>query len=228
MRIAVTGTACVGKSTFVNDFLNNWSDIYSKPESSYRDMLKEKKLKHSKQTNKETQQAILDYMVDQHMKYTKEDHVIFDRCPLDNLVYSLYSYDKGLSDIDEEFIESCIPIIKEAMRFIDIVLYIPKLGDVKIEDDGNRETDPEFVNEIDKMLLQIEHQALQPASVFFHTDDRPAFIRISGEPRERIRQASLYITDDGGSYTDQESEIDWEELAGLGIQPEDVFPGGKL
>ena len=53
MRIAVTGTACVGKSTFVNDFLNNWSDIYSKPESSYRDMLKEKKLEHSKQTNKE-------------------------------------------------------------------------------------------------------------------------------------------------------------------------------
>ena len=228
MRVAVTGTACVGKSTFVKDFLNNWDGIYTKPDVSYRDMLEERKLNHSKNTTKETQQAILDYMVDQHMKYSKDDCVIFDRCPIDNLVYSLYSYDKGLSDIDEEFIESCIPIIKESMRFLDIVLYIPKLGDVQIEENGTRETDPEFIEEIDKMLIQIEHQALQPSSAFFHTDDRPAFIRITGEPRERIRQASLYITDDGGSYTEQESEIDWEELASMGIQPEDVFPGGRL
>ena len=54
MRVAVTGTACVGKSTFINDFLNNWEGIFTKPKKSYRDVLKESGLSHSKQTNKET------------------------------------------------------------------------------------------------------------------------------------------------------------------------------
>jgi len=121
MRVAVMGTACVGKSTFVNDFLKNWAGVYTKPETSYRDMLQEKGLKHSKETSKETQQAILDFMVDQHMKYNRDDHVIFDRCPIDNIAYSLYSYDEQLSDIDEDFIENCIPLVKESMRFLDII-----------------------------------------------------------------------------------------------------------
>lgn len=228
MRVAVTGTACVGKSTFIHDFLKNWDGVYTKPDTSYRDILQEKGLDHSKRTTKETQQVILDFMVDQHMKYTRDDHVIFDRCPIDNIAYSLYSYDKNLSDIDEEFIESCVPLVKESMRFLDIIFYIPYDASVKIEDNGSRETDPEYIQQVDAILRQIEYQSLQPSSVFFHTDDRPAIIQITGQPRERIRQASMYITDDGDTYGEQDSEIDWEELAKFDIKPEDVFPGGKL
>jgi len=228
MRVAVTGTACVGKSTFVNDFLKNWEGVYHKPSESYRDILTEKGLDHSKETNKETQQTILDFMVDQQMKYTRDDHVIFDRCPIDNIAYSLYSYDKQLSDIDEEFIESCIPLVKESMKFIDIVFYIPYDNTISIESNGTRDTDPGYIQEVDGILRQIEYQSLQPSSVFFHTDDRPAVIQLSGSPRERIRQASLYVTDDGDTYDEGDSDIDWEELAKFNIKPDDVFPGGKL
>lgn len=228
MRVAVTGTACVGKSTFINDFLSNWKDIFIAPERSYRDVLRESGLSHSKQTNKETQQVILDTMLEQHMKYTRDDNVIFDRCPLDNIAYSLYSYDKNLSDIDEDFIESCIPLVRECMKFIDIIFYIPYDPNIKIQDNGTRDTDLQYIKDVDAIFRQIEYQSLQPSSVFFSTNDRPAVIQISGEPRERIRQASLYVTDDGGTYEEGDSEIDWEELAKFNITPEDVFPGGKL
>lgn len=228
MRIAVTGTACVGKSTFIKDFLHNWEGIYNKPDTSYRDILSENGLKHSKDTCKETQQKILDFMVDQHMTYTRDDHIIFDRCPIDNIVYSLYSYDKQLSDIDEEFIESCIPLVKESMRFIDIIFYIPYDKTIDIKDNGTRETDPEYIEQVDNIIRQIEYQSLQPESVFFHTDDRPAIIQITGNPRERIRQASMYVTDDGNTFDEGDSEIDWQELAKFDITPTDVFPDGKL
>ena len=72
MRVAVMGTACVGKSTFVSDFLKNWSDVYIQPEKTYRDIVKEKNLKHSKETSKETQQSILDFMVDNTCRTLKQ------------------------------------------------------------------------------------------------------------------------------------------------------------
>lgn len=228
MRVAVIGTACVGKSTFINDFLDNWSGIYTRPEKTYRDVIKEKKLPHSKQTTVETQQTILDFMVDQHMSYTRQDNVIFDRCPIDNLVYSIHAFDKGGSDIDESFIEKSIPIVKESMRFVDLVLYIPRKPELVIEDDGFRETSEEYINEIDNLFKQVELYSHQDNSIFFHHDDKPAVVSISGEPRERIRQASLYITEDGGEFGEEDCDIDWEELAKFGIEPRDVFPKGQL
>lgn len=228
MRVAVIGTACVGKSTFINDFLENWKDIYKKPDKTYRDIITDKKLPHSKETTKKTQQKILDFMVDQHMSYKKDDCVIFDRCPIDNLIYSIHSYDKGNSDIDEDFIEKCIPVVKESMRFIDLLLYIPKDDSIDIVDDGFRETSPEYITEIDNLFKQVELYSHQDGSIFFHDDDKPAVITISGPPKERIRQASLYVTDDGDNYKEEDCDIDWQELAQFGIEPTDVFPGGKL
>ena len=228
MRVAVIGTACVGKSTFINDFLSNWKDIYKKPEESYRDVILKEKLPHSMSTTKDTQQKILDYMVEQHMKYSKNDCVIFDRCPIDNLVYSIHSYDKQNSDIDEKFIEESIPLVKESMRFIDLLLYIPRDDSIQIEDDGFRETDETYIHEIDNLFKQVELYSHQDGSIFFHDDDKPACIAISGPPKERIRQASLYVTDTGDEYKDEDCEIDWQELAQFGIEPTDVFPQGKL
>lgn len=227
MRVAVIGTACVGKSTFIDDFLKNW-DVYKKPERSYRDVIIEKDLKHSQQTSKDTQQQILDFMLDQHMQYTKQDNVIFDRCPIDNLVYSIHAFDKGKTDIDESFIEQCIPMVKESMKFVDILFYIPKTNDIDIVDDGFRDTDETFITEIDNMFKQVEAYSHQDGSVFFHADDKPACIAITGDPKERIRQASLYVTEDGDEYKEEDCDIDWNELAQFGIQPTDVFPNGQL
>lgn len=227
MRIAVIGTACVGKSTFINDFLTNWSS-YKKPEKSYRDIITEKKLNHSQQTSKDTQQQILDFMLEQHMQYNRQDNVIFDRCPIDNLVYSIHAFDKGKTDIDEKFIEQCIPMVKECMRFVDLIFYIPKSADITIVDDGFRDTDETFITEVDNMFKQVEAYSHQDGSIFFHIDDKPAVISISGEPRERIRQASLYVREDGDAYTEEDCDIDWDELSKFGIQPTDVFPNGQL
>ncbi len=76
MRIAFSGTGNSGKSTMVKSFLHTWKQ-YETPEKTYRDILEEEDLTHSTETTTETQNKILDFMVDQVMGYGKDDKVVF-------------------------------------------------------------------------------------------------------------------------------------------------------
>ena len=90
MRIAFSGAANTGKTTMIKSFLYTWN-TYTTPEKTYRDALKEKNLSHSSSTTTDTQWTILNFMVDEMLKYGKDSKVVYDRCPLDNLVYTLFA-----------------------------------------------------------------------------------------------------------------------------------------
>ena len=67
MRIAISGSACQGKTTLVNDFIKNWPS-YKKSNESYRKVIKEDKLKINKQVNQESQWKILNCLIDDIQK----------------------------------------------------------------------------------------------------------------------------------------------------------------
>ena len=200
MRIAICGTANVGKSTLIQDFLQEW-DMYGREVKTYRDILNEKSLPHSKKTTKESQKAILDYMVDTLKEFKKGDKVIFDRCPLDNLVYSMWAMSQEDSDIDEDFIDECIPIVREALTNLDIIFFIPitKFNKIDIEEDGFRETDKQYIQEIDSFfkVLQRHYHEHPQDNPFFPRDDSPALIEIFGSKEERVGMIKLYIDAEG-------------------------------
>lgn len=108
MRIAIVGSANTGKTTLINDIVKNWPS-YKIHESGYRKAVRENKLPINKETNQDSQWTILNCLVDDIQAYSKEDKVLFDRCPLDNIVYSMWAEEKKTSDIDGEFIKKCIP-----------------------------------------------------------------------------------------------------------------------
>jgi deoxyadenosine/deoxycytidine kinase len=222
MRIAISGTANVGKSTLIKDFLQNWP-TYKTPENSYREFFKQNKYPHNKNCNKEGQWAILNHMIDEMQKYSKDDNIIFDRCPLDNLIYSLWSCEKSASDIDEEFLSKCIPIIKESMKHLDVIFFIPisKSSPIPIVQDGSRETDSDYITEIDNLFKAIFHlyQHSFDNNPFLPNDDCPAIIEIFGNPLERIMLLQQYLNVDGevigdeaGSILDPENIKDLENL----------------
>jgi len=62
MKIAVIGTANIGKSTYIQDFLKKWP-MYKLVDSEYRKLLKEKNLSHSKNGNEESQKTILNLTI---------------------------------------------------------------------------------------------------------------------------------------------------------------------
>jgi hypothetical protein len=200
MRIAVSGTSNQGKSTLINDFLVNWPH-YKLVNTDYRSILKTEKLPHSKRTNKDTQWRILNLMVDEMQKYKKQDNVLFDRCTLDNIVYSLWSCDKKKGKIDEAFITKCIPIVRESMSLLDIIFFIPitKAAPINIVDNGVRETDDVYIKEIDALFksLCMQYKYNLGRTPFFPADDSPGIIEIFGNPVERIEMVKWYIDAEG-------------------------------
>jgi len=200
MRIAITGTACQGKSTLIQDFLKEWPS-YQIEKSNYRDVIKEKNYPHSKKCTKESQWAILNCKIDEMQKYSKRDKVIFDRCSLDAIVYSLWSFDKQATDIDKEFIDKCIPLVKESVKSLDIIFFIPitKIAPIPIVEDGMREIDQEYITEVDNIFKTIIHSHhIKPGSTpFLPSYDCPAIIEVFGSREERIQIIKQYLDADG-------------------------------
>lgn len=194
MRISVSGTANTGKSTLIKDFKEVWPN-YTVAEFTYREQLKS--LPHSKSCTQETQWMILNSMIDEMQKHSNSDHVIYDRCPLDNLVYSLWVFDKGEGDIDQAFIDKCVPLVRESMKFLDIAFFIPltNAAPVAIVDNGTRETDPTYISEIDNLFKAIINQYHHniDRTLFFPKDDCPGIIEVFGRPQERIYLIKQYL-----------------------------------
>jgi predicted ATPase len=210
MRICISGTANTGKTTLIKDFLSNWGN-YNTPSSTYRDIIKSKNYPHSKNCNKEGQWAILNHMIDELQKYEKKDNVIFDRGPLDCLVYSIWACEKESSDIDKAFIDKMIPLVKESLKYLDLILFLPitKSSPIPIVHDEFREIDPIYIEEIDNIFKGLYHQYQHNLgrTPFFNAEDCPAIIEIFGKPKERIMLIEQYLDTDGFVYGEEEDTI---------------------
>jgi predicted ATPase len=204
MKIAVIGTQNTGKTTYVNDFLKKWT-MYTSPENSYREIIKEKKLPHSQNSNEETQKIILDFLIDQVTASSKEDNVILDRCVLDCLAYSTWLC---LNDkVSEKFLDQQRIIVRETLKLYDVIFFVPltKAAPIEIENDGFRNIDPIFREEIDNIFKVFQESYHKGDGRVFPKEDTPAVIEIFGSPEERIKLTEFYITEEGKAYGEDES-----------------------
>lgn len=200
MRISISGTANQGKTTLISDFIKEWPN-YKSSEFDYRTLIKDNKLSCNKDCNQEGQWAILNGMIDEMQKYSSTDNVIFDRCPLDCLIYSFWSLGKGKSDIDSKFISKILPLVRESMSHLDIMFFVPKskFSPIPIIADDLRETDPEFIDEIDNLFKAMIYQYHTnfDRTEFFPKEECPAVIDIFGNREERIHLIRQYLNVDG-------------------------------
>lgn len=213
MRIAFSGAACTGKTTTLNAFLQKWPN-YKLIQSDYRNIVKKTK-KHSKSATSKSQKEILDILIKESAPFTAHDKVCYDRCPLDNLVYSLWAHGSGKKGFSEKFMSETIESVKESMRNLDLILIFSRdLMPPVIEKDGTRETDPVFVKETDNIFKAIAKQAQADIarSPFFPKDDSPGVIEVHGTTEERLAQIALYVTPDGTAYGEEQSVFNMDEL----------------
>ena len=206
MKIAIIGTSCIGKSTYINDFLKKWQ-MYTTPENSYRDKLKELNLPHSKESNEETQSLILNSLIDELTQTSKQDFVIYDRSVVDVLAYSTWLNLNG--KVSDKYLDQQRILIRETVKLYDILFFIPitKVAPVNIEENGFREIDPIYREEIDNIFKVFQESYNRGDGRIFPTDDCPALIEIFGSPQERIKLTELYIMENGKSYGEDQSLI---------------------
>ena len=205
MKIAVSGTQCIGKSTFAKDFLSNWS-MYKKPDRTYRDIIREKNLPNMNGTE-ESQRIIRDAVADEVMN-AKGKYILFDRCIWDNLVYTLWLNSKDR--VSDKFVKESIDITRETLGFFDIIFFLPitQHSPVKIVKSEQREVDPNYRNEVDMLFKSLMGAYTKQSQVYYPFKSElgcPGIIEIFGTPTERIQLAKMYITENGEIYGEDET-----------------------
>lgn len=206
MKIAVSGAQNTGKSTYIKDFLAKWT-MYESPKNSYRSLLKEKNLEHSKKGTEESQKIILDNLVDQAIESSKKDFVILDRCILDNLAYSSWLNLNG--KVSEKFLDESRILVRETLKLFDIIFFLPitKTSPIEIENNNSRDTDPTYREEIDIIFKAFQESYHRGDGRIFPKGDSPPIIEIFGNREERIKLTELYIRQDGKCFDEEESLI---------------------
>lgn len=210
MRIAISGPANSGKTTLIKDFIKTWPN-YVSPAISYRDILKEKHLNHSKCTNEETQQIILDFMINQLTEYKDKPYIIYDRCPLDVLVYTLVACEENL--VSEEFTAKIIDKVRESIHLLDAIFVLPYNEDIKIEDNGIRETDLNYIRYTDSVFQELvnQYQTEFDTGIFFPTEDCPGIILLESD--NKIDEIKYMLNTNGDLYSPEEEYKMQEDFA---------------
>ena len=208
MKIALIGAHSVGKSTLIEQFIKQWP-MYKKPSKTYRDIIKEKNLNINMQGDKESQRAILNALVDEaQLASTSEDkHIIFDRCPVDNIAYTLWHYAKDSEGFTPEFVMTCKDIAALSLKHIDLVFYVPARKEIPITPREGRETNEAFREEIDNIFNSLVESYEKNTGAFFPKEDCPAVIRLEGPPDMRIPQMSLYIKENGNCFGEEDGTL---------------------
>ncbi len=181
MRIAVIGPQNTGKSTFVKDFLDNFTH-YTTPDKSYREHVTSIGLPINQGTNEESQEAILNFLFDQTIKYEGKN-VIFDRCVVDNYAYTHAAY---LHErVSKAFVLHTKRRMYEQLAHLDALFFIPTTAGVKLVEDTFRDVDIDFVDLINRMFMETLFD-------ISHRSHIPIFV-ITGNRQDRIEQVKRHI-----------------------------------
>lgn len=124
MRIGVTGTHFMGKTTFIQDFINAHPD-YTSHEEAYYQLMNEKDVELALEPSLESLIEELDYCLELFARHADDDKVIYDRTPLDYVAYAMCCVAQDEYDLTDNEISERFPDIIEFMQALDILLFIP-------------------------------------------------------------------------------------------------------
>ena len=206
MRIAFMGSACSGKSTLIEQFMRAWPQ-YKKSTTTYRDTIKEHGLSVNKQGNQANQKAILDALireVDESIE-EKEENVVFDRCVIDNIVYTLWLYNAKV--VSQEFVIDCKYKVRKAVEKYDVIFYVPRSADIPLTPREGREIDETYIQEIDNIFAAVVSSYENGKDTFLPLENCPAVISLNGPPDLRCEMIRLYLKDDGSPFTEKDGSL---------------------
>lgn len=208
MKIAIIGAHCTGKTTLVENFIKEWP-MYKRPEKSYRDIIKEKKISLNKNATRESQKTILDALIDeaQLAAGSGNEFLIFDRCPVDNIAYTLWHYAKETEGFNSEFVIDSKTVAALSLKPIDLIFYTPLRKEIPMVSKENRETDEIFREEIDNLFNSLVDSYEKNTGAFFPLEDCPAVIRLEGPPDMWIPQMKLYIKESGKCFGEEDGSL---------------------
>ena len=151
MRIAVSGTHYIGKSTLIEDFIKKHPEYTSVIEPYYK-LQNEKSMELSLEPSLDSLLEQLDYSINQLNEYANEKNVIFDRCSVDFIAYAMCALDQDDIDINDSEVSERFSDIKAALNNLDLILFLPITKENSIE---YTEENPAYRKAADKFFKKI-------------------------------------------------------------------------
>ena len=189
MRIAISGSHSLGKSTIVNDWMAQHPG-FLREEEPYRalGLYGPYEILFRDASTKLHNGIQLFYNISRIHRYGNfTDDVIFDRAPVDYLAYSQYTANQGSTDIDAAFVESMVPAVRESLDHLDILAFVPRSEDwpVAMEDDGIRPVDYAYRDEVDAIFKEIYREGRFQV---FPEKNSPLLVELAGSRETRLSQ----------------------------------------
>jgi hypothetical protein len=196
MRIAVSGSHSLGKSTLVDDWVARHPE-FIREEEPYRalGLHGPYQILFRDESTRLHNGIQLYYSLSRVYRYAAQsDEVIFDRAPVDYLAYSQYTADAGSTDIDDAFVTSMTPAVIESLDRLDIIAFVPKSDEwpVEMEADGIRPTDHAYRDAVDAVFKQIYREGRYGVM----TGDRhPLVVELVGSREDRVDQLARAVNE---------------------------------
>jgi AAA domain len=141
MRIAVSGTHCIGKSTLIDEFLRTYTDFTHEPEP-YIVLVEDFGEEFSEQPCVEDFYRQLEFNVDRLRQHARGERVIYERCPIDFLAY--------IDALDCESRETALPLVSDAIQHLDLIVYLP------LDDNDSADFEyPKLRKAVDRRLSEV-------------------------------------------------------------------------
>ena len=140
MKIAVSGTHGVGKSTLIDEFLRRHPEFVHEPEP-YTVLVEDLGEEFSAEPGVEDFRRQLEFNIERLDQHAADENVIYERCPVDFFAY-IYS-------LDPETAEALQQLVTEAMQHLDLVIYLP------LDRDHGSDDYPKLQRAVDRRLSSI-------------------------------------------------------------------------
>lgn len=154
MRLAISGTHSVGKTTLLADCARAFPD-FTQEDEAYRFLVGFNPRLHiglGREADKHAMWILQGDLMGRLAHHRGGDRTFFDRGPVDLIAYSRYAIEEGRTDLDSAFLDALTDIARIYCReFLDAILFIPLREDYPIafEDDGVRPTDAGYRERVD-------------------------------------------------------------------------------
>lgn len=186
MRIAVSGTHFIGKSTLIEDFIKKYPNYRCEVEPYYK-LQDEKIMELSLEPSLDSLLEQLDYSIEQLNIHENEANVIFDRCPIDFIAYAMCVADEDAIDINDTEVSERFPDIKEALNNLDLIVFVPISKENSIE---YTEENPAYRKAADKNFKKIYRDDLCD---IFPRYNHPRIIEVFGDRDARLKIVESYL-----------------------------------
>lgn len=187
MRIAVSGTHFMGKSTLINDFVKVHPEYRVEIEPYYK-LQELKDVELSLEPSLESCLEQLDYSIQQLNECSKEQNVIFDRCPVDYIAYAMCAAEQDSVNIHDTEVAERFSDVKDALNFLDMIIFLPIIQEHVIE---YTEENAFYRKKADKYFKQLYRDEICD---IFPRYSHPKIIELWGDRSERIKKLQSCLT----------------------------------